>query len=547
MKSGTALVLLFAALASLVRAQTGARYLIIAHDSFYGAVQPLAEWKTRKGMLCVVKKTSEIGTTNFAIRNYIINAHNTWNPRPEYVLLVGAGSYLAAFRHGSPSAPVYLDNDYGNMSGDFRAEMPCGRLPCRSVRQCSTMVAKVLAYERTPEMADTLWFRRGTEVMRDYGDGDSATYWSDARFVAGLVRTAGYLSLDSLCSSRGQNAWDVMQSVNAGTSFVLYRGTSNHVSNWDDPFAVNPAQATNGHRLPIICSFTCQTVNVSPDPAQDSTVANAWLANGTPESLSGAVAFIGNTHSGSQLAAVRSALTHGFFSGAFPESCQHLGNAVLRGKMQIYRQFGAAESLEYQSVTLIGDPELNIWTAVPRPLQVSYPRLIPFGPQSFTVRAARDTGVPVRNALVCIRGGSDIYQYGYTDDTGTTTFSINPTVQETLEVTVTAPNHVPHEGWADIRDPGAVAEPDPGNCLRPSAVSRFNISPSPGRNRFALSAPPGSFVAVYRSDGARVWSATVPSGGRLAWSAAAEPAGTYIARTIARNGTQTSRTFQIVE
>jgi hypothetical protein len=545
MKTKTVLVLLFTVVASLLRAQTGARYLIITHDNFYDAVQPLAEWKTKKGMLCRTVRTSETGTANFQIRSYIVNAYNTWDPRPECVLLVGAGSYLAAFDHGYHSSRTYMDNDYGDISGDFRAELPCGRLPCRSVRQCSTMVAKVLAYERTPEMVDTLWFRRGTEVIRDYGDSDSATYWSDAHFVADLAHTAGYSSLDSLCSSRGQNSWNVVHSVNGGTSFVLYRGTG--TSNWYDPFAVDPSQTTNGNRLPIVCSFTCQTVSVSPYSPGDSMIANAWLATGTPPSLNGAVAFIGNTHSGSQLAQVRSAMTHGFFSGVFTESLQHLGNAVLRGKLQIYNQFGSAESLEYEGFTLIGDPELDIWTAAPQPLQVNYPRHVPFGVQNFTVQVIRDIGVPVGNALVCIRSDSGIYQYGCTDGAGTKTFSINPTVEETMEVTVTARNCVPHEGWAEIRDPGAVAEPKLSVSCRPSAVSHLNISPSPGRGHFALSAVPNSFVTIYRPDGARVWSAIVPSCGQVVWSAEAEPAGIYVARTIARDGAQTSRTFQIVE
>jgi len=47
---------------SLIRAQeVGARYLIITHDNYYEALQPLAEWKTQKGMKAKIVKLSEIG------------------------------------------------------------------------------------------------------------------------------------------------------------------------------------------------------------------------------------------------------------------------------------------------------------------------------------------------------------------------------------------------------------------------------------------------------------------------------------------------------
>ena len=113
-------------------AQTGARYLIITNDAFYDAVQPLAQWKRQKGMMCAVVKTSQTGTTNTAIRNYVINAYNTWNPRPEFLLLVGAPSFLPAFQRGSGPNRFNTDNQFANVSGDFHAELPYGRFPCKT-------------------------------------------------------------------------------------------------------------------------------------------------------------------------------------------------------------------------------------------------------------------------------------------------------------------------------------------------------------------------------------------------------------------------------
>ncbi|UCD04768.1 MAG: hypothetical protein JSV98_06500, partial [candidate division WOR-3 bacterium] len=73
---------------------TGARYLIISHEDFADAVQPLAEWKHKKGMSTKTVLLSEIGHTADSIRNYIIEAYTTWQVPPEFLLLVGAPNFI---------------------------------------------------------------------------------------------------------------------------------------------------------------------------------------------------------------------------------------------------------------------------------------------------------------------------------------------------------------------------------------------------------------------------------------------------------------------
>ncbi|MEO0108980.1 MAG: C25 family cysteine peptidase [candidate division WOR-3 bacterium] len=462
--------------AGLLPAQTGARYLIITHDNFYNAIQPLAQWKQQKGMQCVVVKTSQIGSTNASIRNYILNAYNTWNPRPEFVLLVGNGYYLPAFSVGWQQFRIYSDNSYGNMAGDYRVELPYGRFPCRTVRQCSVMVAKTLAYERNPDLSDTTWYRQATAVIRDSGDSDAYTYWSDARFMAGLMQSAGYSNVESICSSRHQTAADVVSAVNQGRSFVLYRGTA--TNNWYTPFAVNPSQTSNGKRLPIICSFTCETVTLN---STDSMVGDAWMRVGTPTSLTGAVAFVGNTHSASHVAGRRSSMTRGFFTGLFTESLATLGAATLRGKNQIYNDW--RDSMEYYGFNLLGDPELNVWTTTPQSMTVSFDSVIAPGLDSFLVTVER-AGRPVSRALVCVQGGPDsVYQYGYTDATGQCRLVFNTTQEGLLALTVTARNCRPVETQVAV---GQLAIGEQSKGQRPLQPV---FTPNPAREVIQVNCP----------------------------------------------------------
>jgi hypothetical protein len=73
--------------------QEGAEYLIITHDEFAQTINSLAEWKYMKGLQTRVVKLSEIAPsgspTKEQIKQYISDAYDTWNPQPQYVLLVG--------------------------------------------------------------------------------------------------------------------------------------------------------------------------------------------------------------------------------------------------------------------------------------------------------------------------------------------------------------------------------------------------------------------------------------------------------------------------
>lgn len=531
-------VLLVFSLVSVVFAQTGARYLIIANDNFYNAVQPLAEWKTKKGMLCVVKRTSEIGTSNAQIRNFILNAYNTWNPRPEFVLLVGGPSYIPAFSKGMGQTRIDTDNPYGDMSGDYRAEIPCGRLPCKTLRQCSVMVSKVLTYERYPSIAETLWYRRATMIVNDSADDDAATYWNDVRFAAGLCAQNGYSAVDTLSSLRHHNAAHVAQSVNSGTSLVLYRGTG--VDYWRAPFDMRPylGGLTNYKQLPIVCSFTCQTISLSS--YNDSMTGNTWMKVGTTLNPTGAAAVIGNTHSATNVAGRRSAMTRGFFTGLLVESLLTVGQATLRGKLQIYNEY--RDSMDYMGFNLLGDPEMNVWTAPPHTCSPTYPEALPIGIHDFEVRLTGLGGLPVRNALVCIRTGDGVYRYGYTNAGGTILFSgVSFTSPGVMEVTITARNYLPHEGTVEIYDPSAVSEQPVFRTGQQTPVLR--LIPSPSQGSVVISSTTEASVQVFSAAG-RLVAQLHPSvqGCELKL----EP-GLYVVRAVDPSGIMTSTVLPVLK
>ncbi|MGQ9678853.1 MAG: C25 family cysteine peptidase [bacterium] len=149
MKKGAVLLLIL--FCCQLIAEEGARYLIVAPDSFVPAALPLAYWKTSKGMLAKVVPTSETGTDTGSICSYIQDAWNNWEIPPEFVLLLGDPVHIPRLNYND-------DNYYGDMTGDYLMEIPVGRFPAKTVRDCSTFVTKVLAYENPSSDIDTLRF-----------------------------------------------------------------------------------------------------------------------------------------------------------------------------------------------------------------------------------------------------------------------------------------------------------------------------------------------------------------------------------------------------
>ncbi len=497
--------------------QDGCRYLIICRDELASAVMPLAEWQHATGMSTRVVPLSIVGNDTTSIKNYVRNAYTNWPVPPEYVLLVGAPSLLAA-RYYEGQWSYASDNIYGDVAGDVRIEIPVGRFPAKSTTQLARMVEKTLAYAQKPDFSDSLWSRRLTCVIRDAGDSDAPTYWADARNAAQLAGTAGFVSCDTFASSRGHSAYNVQTSVTNGTGLVLYRGSA--TGNWYEPFRVDPAQTSNGKKLPIVLSMTCATMTLTPG---ESMVGDAWLRAGTTEYLRGAVAFFGNTHSGVHVAHVRSACARGFFTGLFAENKYRLGQAVIRAKAQLYQEYPSSID-DYRGFNLLGDPALPIWTAKPRELIVQHPLEVRPGQQQCEV-VVRHKLTLIRNATVCASMDTSVYAVGITDSLGVVTLAVNPRDTGNIRLVVTGQNLLPYDGIIRVTEEVGVAEPtspvpaEPVLAARPTAFAgrvALCVSGVTSGWRITVSDVRGRLVRTLASSGSPVvWDGTSTSGRRV--------------------------------
>jgi hypothetical protein len=425
--------------------ETGAHYLIITHDDFYNAALPLATWKYKKGMRSKIVKLSDIGSDSTAIRDYIVNAYDNWDIRPEYLLLIGAPNFLPLPMVEGGLSEVHTDNFYTNIHGDIRNEILSGRLTVHDTIEARAVVNKILTYERTPFLQDTLWFKQACLIVRCDYDPDDSIYWSALHYAADLMNAAGFVKIDLFSDSAGYNKDSIMNAVNEGRSIVMFRGSG--FNNWPPPFDINPNLTENGAKLPVVLSITCQTVGTGSTPA----IAERWLLTGTPDTARGASGYFASTTSINEGAHLRTAVANGFHEALFVQHKRTFGEACEGGRLRVltmYPYHGGKK--EYLCFITLGDPAMNLWTDTPCSLICTYPDTISIGSIGVTVNVVEaGSTAPVPDAVVCLVSllDSTVYAVDTTDINGNAFLAVEPHFTgDTIHVTVTGHNLQPHEG-----------------------------------------------------------------------------------------------------
>lgn len=453
--------------------ETGARYLIITHDTFYDAILPLAAWKHKKGMSTKVVKLTETGYGSYAIRDYIVDAYTNWQITPEFILLVGAPNYLPMPTVNS----TYSDNYYTNMDADIYNEILSGRLNVHSATEAQVAVNKILRYERTPDLNDSLWPVKGCLIVNEDGDAGDTLYWDDAEYVAAHLVSHGYVDVDTFSRYQGDNANSVVQAANSGRGFVLYRGSA--TNNWYYPFSVYPDNLANGNKLPIVISATCYTLSFSSTP----TTAERWFLTGTQTTLRGASGYFATTTGGYHYAHLRSAVARGFFDAIFTDGKRTFGEACEGGRYNVYTMYPySGGTHEYYGFTTIGDPEMNIWTAVPQQVSVQHPATLPVDAGSLSVQVSCNE-MPFDSALVCVMLDTVVYRSGYTSGGGNIVFYLDNLVQGAMDITVTGKNIIPYESIIEVQGSGVSIDQEAGITGAPV----MNISPNPFTKQTTIS------------------------------------------------------------
>ncbi len=456
-------------------------YVIITQESWVSAFQPLADWKTQKGVPATIVTTSWIynnggysGTNLEKIKAFIQDANSNWGT--VFFLLGGDTDVVPAnYRTFSSVDPEPVANDayYADYDNDWVCEVHVGRAsvtgPGTGTGQIGTFINKILSYEKNPPL---------TNFAKKAGffgfDLDSSTYTEQLMTTIRNTYVPGSWTMKNVYDSHGgDHKTEVIGAIDAGQNLMNhadhcnsnYMGTGYVNHNWGLSNSDMIALA-NSNRYGIFYSLGCWPAAYD-EPA---CIAEYFVRNNN----GGGVAFIGNSRFGYYNSGTYNTLSMKydayFFKSLFPENNYKLGVCFSDHKNDAYQWdlWGYYKYL-FTELTLLGDPEMPIWTENPLSMTASFPSQIPVAPASFTVSVS-SAGSAVPQAYVCLWKGTEIYFAGLTNSAGQITFSINPTSSGRLQVTVTKQNYLPFEGIA------LVGNSPPDTPQRPSGPTSGKIN-----------------------------------------------------------------------
>ncbi len=271
-----------------------ADYIIIAHNDFIDAIQPLAAFRQSQGLSVMVVDVEEVydqfnhGIFNpIAIQKFLRHTYNHWRvPKPTYVLLVGDAHYdykgaivqlyrealnreyalypiyVPTFHGWAPaSGETAIDHHFVTVSGDDSLpDMFIGRLPVQSAHELGDIVKKIINYETKRQPG--LWQGRMMQVADNEVDnaGDDIFERASKQLIEEHI-PVGYdtrtVYLRQIGSPERTNQ-AILTTIDEGVLVVEYSGHGG-TQTWADEgiFRVADAEDLRNVHLPFVITTTC--------------------------------------------------------------------------------------------------------------------------------------------------------------------------------------------------------------------------------------------------------------------------------------------------
>jgi len=419
----------------------GAELLVIVRPDFTDEIESWIDWKLLQGLPTHVVTTDSTGTASSTIQAYIQNAYDTWAMPPVYLLLVADADYIPSISGSGMEG----DNNYATVDGtDIFPDIYPSRISVDYSNQIELQIEKHHNFETHPDTTDDWWARAVGIVNEDdptwvpLGPQDSS-YLAAVTYGMGQCTAAGFSSAPMFRRADGDDYYDVRPYVQAGLTFVQYRGQA-----WPDyyyGFSGGLDTLENGGKCPINISITCGT---GAFMSGDTRMCERSTRAGSVGSPKGAVCFMGQSLVSSN-SEERSSLSKHVFEGFFEAKLNELAAAHTYGKIEMYSEFGSSYDAryEYLSAIVLGSPEMLAWTApIDLTPEFTYPSAVDSGFGYIDVHVERE-GADLEDARVALHQGTE-FSYALTDAFGDVSIGVDVDATYPLIIVITGPNIYPY-------------------------------------------------------------------------------------------------------
>ena len=460
-------------------------YVIITSDAFEPYFQPLADWKTKKGVPTVIRTVSWIeanypGGTDTAerIRFFIQDAYESWGTT---FVLIGGDTNIVPIKYTwslyydgwEVSTDLYYsdldgnwdldgDSDFGEAyagvtspgdSIDLYPDVFVGRAPAASAVEAETFVTKILDYEKSP---DPIFAERSlymAEVLFPYDwDPGQLTITDGAehivepvlplippevhvvRLYQNYLQYPGSYPLTRESAIDSLNAgYNIAAHVGHGNKDIIRCSKNNYITVQDvDALASGPGKSG------LLWMLNCTSTKIEED-----CIAEHFMNN-----PSGGSAFL----FGPTRFCFPTTLKEYFYEWhrLLYSGVERTGVVCAMCKIPFIAQssYDNTDRWTQMSYLLLGDPESRLWTKRPVALSAIHDSSAPLGPTDLTMTVVDPAAVD--SVYVCVAKSGEVYATGYTDASGQVVLSFTPKTTGTLTITVTARNHYPYEDTIEV-------------------------------------------------------------------------------------------------
>jgi hypothetical protein len=442
------------------------KYVIVSDRMFEAQLQPLVEWKIKKGFDVIEAYTDDptVGSTTNQIKAYLQDLYENATPEdpaPSFVLFVGDIAQVPVFYGDAASHET--DLYYCEYSGDYFPEVFYGRFSAQNTSQLQPQIDKTLMVEQytmpVTSYQDTVVMIAGMDGTFGpvHGNGQ-INYGTENYFNA----SNGLYSHTYLYPASGSSSAQIRQNISDGVSYANYTAHGSP-DGWADPsFTVGHIPALqNSGKYGLLIGNCCSTSEYEIGECFAEAVVRA--AN------KGAVGYIGASNStywdedyyfGVGVGAIaadppsydesslgaydRMFHTHG---EPFAEWYTTMDQMVFAGNLAVTEGSPGSALYYWEAYCLMGDPSLMIYFAEPPVMTVSYDPLIPMGSPAVTVNA-----VPYAYVAVSMNGQGLGAALADADGVAVVTLN-NVPGPGTADVVATAQNYQPYIGTVLIANP----------------------------------------------------------------------------------------------
>jgi hypothetical protein len=482
-------------LGALVEPGDSYPYVILTNATLKPVFEALKDHRDRRGVRTRIVRIQEIvwnyegADLQERIRKFIRDAYLNWET--EYVLLGGDDEIIPHRGLYAEILPYVTDNDipadiyYAALDGtwnddydarwgepgedDLLPEVSVARASVSTVTEATNFVNKIIRYETAPVVGQIKIAQTAGELV--YVDDGEPTWGADEKdevkdgSSAHGFTTAGFPPSFTVHTLYDRDLYpdewsgaDLISLMNSGRHLINHAG---HCINWmcmkistsQIPTSFTNDGITNSYL--VIYAHGCYSAAFDNRTTDGSYVGDA-VAEYFTYIENGAVSYIGNTRYGCGFHGdTRSAAQYydrQFFDALFGEGITAIGKAQDDSKIDNipYIDFRGMR-WTYYTLTLIGDPAMDIWTDTPGSLSVSMPEAV-YVSENEVVIGVTDGSLPVPGARVSIYGDSSYCCHGYTDETGFVYLDPDAAQPGSLYVAVLAHNFYAHLDTLSVVD-----------------------------------------------------------------------------------------------